>query len=563
MSSGVRRAQVGEVQTEQFDVCVVGSGPVGLSTAAALARRGLKVLVLEAGGERPHPDTRALVAARIADSRRHAPVEIAVARAFGGTGWLWGGRCVSLDAIDFERRGHIDAEGWPLALADVAPFHDEAAALLGCGGASFRCEPSEGLAAGDRDLDTQGAERWCDEPNIGSRLVKAGLLDGVTIALRATVVDLEIDDRAGAVKALIVRSGSETYRLGGARTIVVACGGLETVRLLLHAALHHACVLGGVDGPLGRFYMGHLSGKIAHIRFDAPGAAAAFNYVSGRGFALRRRLAFTRAALEAHELPNVIFYPDNPAMADPRHRSGLLSALWLILASPLGALLLPDAIRQSQIGTRRDWGAHARNLVLDLPRAIRDLVGVAAQRYILKRRNPHVFLTSGNNEYPLHFHGEHKPSRDSRVSLSAERDTNGMRRIAINLRFTREDAERIVKAHEVLDAALRRAGIGQLLYDAPADQRAASVLESARDGFHQIGLARMGREAATSVVDADCRVHGLANLYLAGSAVMRTGSQANPTFPAVALAVRLAQHLATQGRRRSAEPQRHDVAAVS
>ena len=58
-----------------------------------------------------------------------------------------------------------------------------------------------------------------------------------------------------------------------------------------------------------------------------------------------------------------------------------------------------------------------------------------------------------------------------------------------------------------------------------------------------MGTTRMSADPAQGVVDADCRVHGMANLYVAGSSVFPTCGSANPTLTIVALALRLAAHL--------------------
>jgi len=58
-----------------------------------------------------------------------------------------------------------------------------------------------------------------------------------------------------------------------------------------------------------------------------------------------------------------------------------------------------------------------------------------------------------------------------------------------------------------------------------------------------MGGTRMHGDPRQGVVDADARVHGIANLYVAGSSLFPTGGAANPTFTLVALALRLADHL--------------------
>lgn len=534
---------VGSLSSCCPDVCIVGAGPVGLALATSLARRGVKVLLLEAGLDRPDAVHQCCSEAIIEDPKHHADMRLAVARAFGGTSWLWGGRCVPLDPIDFEPRPHIDFVGWPISHKDVERYHGEAAELIGCGSARFDLPMQLEWADEDPEIDLRRVERWCDEPQVGRRLRKGGLPPTLDVLLDATVVDLELDTRESSIAALRVVSGGQQARVV-AHAYVLACGGLETTRLLLHAQARKRDLFGGVDGPLGRFYMGHMSGKVARIRFKQPAMGRAFAYTLADGGICRRRIMLTRSALHKHRLPNVVFYPDNPLLGDPEHRSGLLSSLYLLLCTPvIGRHLISEAIRQLQMRGRRRYLPHIRNVLFDAPAAIAQMANVLWQRVALRRRKPYIFLQSRIGEYPLHYHGEHAPTSDSRVVLGGERDITGMRRLRIGLRFTPNDADAIARSHVVLDAALQRSGLGHLLLNQPREALADTIMENARDGFHQIGLTRMGTHPGDGVVDRNCRAFGLDNLFIAGSSVFRTGGQANPTFSAVALGLRLADHL--------------------
>jgi choline dehydrogenase-like flavoprotein len=534
------------LSTHRADVCVVGSGPVGLTLATSLARRGVKVLLLEAGLDRPDVAHQRYSDADIKDPERHADMRLAVARAFGGTSWLWGGRCVPLDPIDFEPRPHINIIGWPISRNDLEPYHNEATDLIGCGSPRFELPMSLELSDEEAEIDLNRVERWCDEPNVGRRLKKSGLPPTLAVVLDATVIDLEVSRSGNSIAALHVASASGRARFDGARAYVLACGGLETTRLLLHAQACKQDLFGGAGGPLGRFYMGHMSGTVARIRFRHPAIGGAFAYTTLDGGICRRRIAFTGNALRRHELPNVAFYPANPLLGDPEHRSGLLSSLFLLLSAPMvGRHVISEAIRQQQIKGKPNYLAHLSNVLFDAPAAIVQLAEVAWQRLALGRRKPYVFLQSRTGEYPLHYHGEHAPAVDSRVVLGQERDAAGMQRLRIDLRFLPNDAEGIARSHIVLDAALRRTGLGELLLDGPSEALADAVMQNARDGFHQLGLTRMADHAGDGVVDRNCKAFGLSNLFVAGTSVFRTGGQANPTFSAVALGLRLADHLAT------------------
>jgi choline dehydrogenase-like flavoprotein len=94
---------------------------------------------------------------------------------------------------------------------------------------------------------------------------------------------------------------------------------------------------------------------------------------------------------------------------------------------------------------------------------------------------------------------------------------------------------------------LRQSGLGHLDFaETGEESRVKHVLRQAKDGFHQIGTTRMGFDPQQSVVNTDCRSHDLQNLYIASSSVFSSTGQANPTFPTVALGLRLSAHLASQ-----------------
>jgi choline dehydrogenase-like flavoprotein len=129
--------------------------------------------------------------------------------------------------------------------------------------------------------------------------------------------------------------------------------------------------------------------------------------------------------------------------------------------------------------------------------------------------------------------------------LSDEVDRFGLPRLAIDLGFTERDAHSVIGSHKILDSALRAKAAGRLEYWYPENELPSRVLAQASDGFNQVGTTRMGMNPKDSVVDRHLKVHDVSNLYVASSSVFPTTGQANSTFMATALAVRLANHLAT------------------
>ena len=143
--------------------------------------------------------------------------------------------------------------------------------------------------------------------------------------------------------------------------------------------------------------------------------------------------------------------------------------------------------------------------------------------------------------YPLHYHAEHSPNKNSKVTLTDEKDKLGRRRLFVDFKFSDIDIENVIKNHQVIDNYLRENKLGYLEYVKKNLNK--EVFYQARDGFHQLGTTRMSEEIKDGVVDTNCRVHGIENLYIASSSVFPTSGQANPTLTIVALSIRVANTL--------------------
>ena len=141
---------------------------------------------------------------------------------------------------------------------------------------------------------------------------------------------------------------------------------------------------------------------------------------------------------------------------------------------------------------------------------------------------------------------EQAPNPDSRVQLDGERDALGMPRIRLDWRMTELDKRSLFGALEALAKEFGRTGIGRIQIGAWLRDGSAAWSEELTGGYHPMGATRMADDPKRGVVDRDGRVHGIANLYVAGSSVFPTGGSANPTLTIVALALRLAEHLKTE-----------------
>jgi choline dehydrogenase-like flavoprotein len=510
-----------------------------MALAMELERLGRTVLMLEAGamerGDGAH--------AEIVDAERHAPMEIAAVRALGGTSWTWGGRCVAYDDVDWLDRDFVPDAHWPLRHDEIRPWYKPAAEYLLCGNDHFDIPYKRPLSDG---LTLNFVERWARESRVilehRDRLLKS---EKIRLCLNTTVTAINLSSDGTRIESLAVNTpqGAASVR---ARRFVLAMGGVETTRLLLATQQQWPGHFGGVDGPLGRYYMGHISGKIASIAFDNPGDIADLDFVlDSSGAFYRRRLMLTTEAQMAHKVLNTAFWPDNPPFYDPGHGSGVLSSVWLALSIPFtGRRLVSEGIRLAHTGPRPyPVMAHLKNAILGAPRGARDLFNILRDRFIRKPRKPGFLVPNKGGKYALHYHAEQIPHPDSRITLGSEKDASGLPRAVIDLRFQDQDVDSVIRSHELLDAALRSNRLGRLEYWAGPEKLREKVWAGAADGYHQVGTTRMGDDPGTSVVGTDLKVHGIENLYVASSSVFPTTGQANSTFLAVAFAVRLANWL--------------------
>ena len=526
---------------KQYDVCIVGAGPVGIALALECAALGMSIALLEAGHDRDDPDASDASEARIADARRHVPMSLAVRRGVGGTSWLWGGRCVPFNEIDFSARDYVPESGWPISHAEVKPWYATASSYLDCGDGVFDA-PAEGWQDKTGNVSATALEHFSKEPKRGLDLRgKVAAHPCIDLMINSPVTKIDLGPDGKRVEGVIV--GSDNGRAVRARRYVIACGGLETTRLLL---LTQRVWPRHFGGALGRYYMGHFEGTIANIVFDDPNDIHEFDYrLDSTGGYVRRLLSIAEKTQRHEKIQNIVFWPDNLPFYDPGHRSGIKSFIYLLAKTPrIGQRLVSEGIRLAIVGQgQRRYLAHAWNIVASPLRTLRDIWGVVHDRYISKRRRPGWLPQTPDNKYVLHYRGEQRPNFDSRVTLTDEKDEFGMERLFVDLRYCEEDACSAIRAHEILDRSLRANGKGRLEYIYPSNQLHERILEQAFDGYHQIGAARMGLDPAKSVVGPDCDVHGLPNLFVASCSVFPTGSHANPTLLATAMAGRLAERI--------------------
>jgi choline dehydrogenase-like flavoprotein len=542
------RGEVGDLfQVEGlFDVVVVGGGAAGLTLAAELDGSGLKVAVLEGGGDKPSAASQALYEGELADPAVHPWLHHYRVRALGGASRIWGGRCLPYDPIDFADRPWAPGPGWPFGLEVLAPYYVRAQVAAEAG--PFDYDPAHALPGqpgefapgvdGDRlatrlerfSKPTDFAKRW------GEKLQASA---NVHLILNASLTAVRLAPDGRQVDHLEVAAPDGRRTQVRARSYVLAMGGLETPRILLASNDVIPAGVGGGSDQLGRNYMSHLAATSGVIRFNAAREAVRFDYErDAGGVYVRRRLTLTEAAQRELQSLNIAFRTNFADPADPAHGHPVLSAMFLV--KDLVLLEYSRKMRERRV-TMADRLRHVGNVASQPVALARFGIDWVRRRILAERKLPSVVLSFRDGAFPLEFHAEQAANPDSRLTLTDTHDALGVPRLRADLRCTELDLESVRRSYALLASELERTGAGRLDYD-PEHLTAATRAGGAYGGHH-IGAARMSRDPAQGVVDPDGRVHGVANLYLAGAAVLPTSSQANPTLTLLALALRLADRL--------------------
>lgn len=500
----------------EADLCVVGAGPAGITIARELRASPLRVVLLESGGLDPDPASRSLSEGE-STGRPYFPLDATRSRCFGGTTEQWAGECRPLDATDFERRDWLPGSGWPFGLDHLLPFYERARPVCEIG--SFPFEAPDWAEHGIRALDLgdgkvrTAAFHYSPPTRFGEtyreELARAG---NVVVYLGASLVDLETPSPPVGVSAgRVARLTGGGFRVA-ARAYVLAAGGIENARLLLMSNRVRPAGLGNDQDLVGRHFMEHLYMDSASELRVEEGRVGAF-YTKGHrvgGRRVRGILSLDPDLRRREGLTNFCAVLDRPSVGRIVHESRRIVSDMIQGRAPIGAL--------PRLGY-----------------AARHLMNAAAGRGPGRRGQPPVRL------YRMKYLQEQAPNPESRVVLGRGRDRLGSPRGELCWRLSEIDVRSARRGHRILGQALESAGIGSLR--GALDGEDDGWLHRLRGARHHMGTTRTHPDPRRGVVDADGRVHGLANLYVAGSSVFPTSGAANPTLTIVALALRLADHL--------------------
>jgi choline dehydrogenase-like flavoprotein len=525
--------QLADGSALQCDLCIVGAGAAGLTLASELDGSRFKVLLLESGGLEYDSKVQSLYKGDNI-GLLYEPLDLCRVRTFGGSTDPrgWGGWCKPLSDMDFERRSWVPLSGWPISKSDLAPYYPRAFATL-----SLHPD-TERLAEEDSRTDvlpTSGV--YCRNepcplspaPHLGQvKQAQMSLAPNVRVLLHANVTEIVTDDTARQVTALKVSTLAGTHLSVTAKYFVMAAGGIENARLLLLSDSVQKDGLANASGFVGTCFMEHpryawgrLSG--AHIgevvrRYD-PG-----NVVGAR----------RSQTSQADAQP--LFGASLAITEQAQREFGLLGArTWILPVHQSGEREGGREIKELVFWLKKrrvpsDAARRIRGILRDLPNA----AGAVSAHLLAKLRPPKhwQFVTVI----------EQNPDRSSRISLDTRRDALGLRRVRLDWRVSPLVKRTLQQARELFASELRAAGLDCSVEGGDGTGQNQST-DVPRWVWHHMGTTRMSADPAEGVVDANCRVHGMANLYIAGSSVFPTVGNDMPTINIVALAHRLADHM--------------------
>ncbi|MFH2002812.1 MAG: GMC family oxidoreductase [Planctomycetota bacterium] len=532
-----------------YDLCIIGSGPSGMTVAHELASTGLHICVLESGLSK---HTRHGDRLRRVESQGIHIKEYSRERVLGGASTTWSGLASPLDPIDMHPRPYLRHSGWPISRDELMPFYEAAAERYRFPPLElFFCHRLEEVKRkGDLSLSWDQVEEKifmaADEPQQFGREFK-GIFDQphVDLYLDATLIRLEAGTAEKKITHGILRTRDQFTMKVQARAFVIAAGGIENPRILLNSRDLCGAGLGNEFNQVGRYLMNHPKNYYGVIRLSKP--LKELPYYLGclyQGFAGYAGLRLKESVQERRQLLNayVRFEPIFP-WSDCRG----VEALVLIAKQCKFILRSWKKGRKDEVISLRDYAETGDDTDLQNERkSFFQWVLLFALIFVhLPRVTMYLYYRLRKNAKPvvkairIRNFMEMEPQPENRVTLSEEKDIYGQPVPMVRHGCSEVDKRSLIELHRALEEEVLRNGLGKLVSRLQEEEPWPII----QDASHHMGTTRMGENPAISVVNADGRLHSVENVFIAGGSVFPTSGCANPTFTMVALSIRLAQHL--------------------
>lgn len=516
------------------EICIVGGGVAGITLALEFERQGIETCVLEGGGL----DFSAASQALYRGDNLGLPYELQTSRTrqLGGSSNCWGGWIRPFIGIDFEERDWMPNSGWPIDYDEVAKFYRRANRLVQVNDHDYEPQFWRGrlddqqvqlLALDGEALETV-VSKFSPPTHFGYAYQKAlAEARNAKVLLNANVTEIETSEDATTVTGVRVATLAHKEFLVRAKRTILAAGGVENARLMLLSNQIDARGLGNRHDVVGRYFMEHP--RIRSGRVTPSDNAAAFRFYDTSFTYHNPNLAVDGTSGSAYV----------GLTEQVQRQERLVQCRTYFRACPAGEDTevterfheLHDAIRWRVF---RDIKLNALAAVaLGSPNLVASLL-----HRKLKRASKSDYLQIESVIEPV-------PDRESRVTLSPQRDKLGLNRAELDWRVGDLEKRTHRRMLAMVKDEFEASGLGRVDLE-PADAEPPILW-----CHHHMGTTRMHEDPRLGVVDRNCKVHGTHNLYIAGSSVFPTCGNDMPTLTIVALALRLADHIEAQ---QAAEP---------
>lgn len=537
-SSMLHDLRKGHPTSLKADVCVVGAGPCGIALASRLADLGAHVVLLDAGPREPDDESQRLAEGEVS-GYSYSRLDHARARALGGTAHFWnidlgggspGLRLRRMDESDFRVRPWLPNSGWPFDISELDQHYERAERIFGI---PSNEPPNAEDPVADR-LDTSSSLKstafWMGRVaplfDHAEKLIEH---DSVDVVLGATVAGIR-QSTSGEVDRIEAISLTGGHLVVEASSFVLATGGIENARLLLLTNPEdQGQAIGNGYDLVGRNFMEHFHTRAGFL--DPSGFAPSKNtdglhQMSGSLAELWFR--YTSDRMAELEVPNIAFALRPTSLSEMRRAQASRSS------DGTRAYLIHR--RRRRKGLTSDGGEVIRRMARDIPGVTKSLL--ATTRWFVGER------VGRDRELGTVLRidavAEQLPHLESRVTLSSQRDAIGQPQAKLNWEFPQSEMKRIWEGFAAFGEELETRGVGRFL----PNRNQKHILMSG--GYHHMGTTRMSTDPETGVCDPNGRVHACSNLYAAGSSLFPTSGVSNPTLTAMALSLRLADHLGGQ-----------------
>jgi choline dehydrogenase-like flavoprotein len=344
------------------------------------------------------------------------------------------------------------------------------------------------------------------------------------VLLNANAMNIDTDTEARHVSRVEVGTLSGRRFTVAAKLFVLATGGIENARLLLASNKVQGAGLGNGNDLVGRYFMDHPRTMQGNIKFKKAWARnklydIKYHYqnasVAAHGQYISSQFALTQKVLERERLLNARVWFYSVFRGENTKGSEAL-------------------VRCKQAVLQKDqpgWNFSQDLLTMAMHPVDTACFGLA------RLLQPRPLIT----EVKFQTIVEAEPNRDSRVTLSSQKDALGMNRVRVDWRLTELAKRTFDRTVTLLAEEMQRTGVAEVELDEPLEGKPwPAQLEGT---WHHMGTTRMHDSPRQGVVDRNCRVHGMSNLYVAGSSVFPTVGANFPTITIAAMTLRLSEHV--------------------